>query len=68
VFTRDALGCGAPQSFRGERQWLTRASASGYYGYVREPPSSDRHGYAGDPGHGKRRRKGWLENLRYIFD
>jgi Zn-finger nucleic acid-binding protein len=42
-----------------------------HYGYEQEPPSSDRRDLASgpyDPRHGKRRKKGWLENLGDIFD
>jgi Zn-finger nucleic acid-binding protein len=42
-----------------------------HYGYEQQPPSSDRRGYASghhDPRYGKRRKKGWLENLGDIFD
>lgn len=43
-----------------------------HYGYEQQPPSSDRRGgYPSghhDPRYGKRRKKGWLENLGDIFD
>jgi Zn-finger nucleic acid-binding protein len=44
------------------------------YGYEREPPSSDRHGYPpgrhpdAHRGHSHYKKKSWLENLGDIFD